>query len=900
MATVAVSPPSGEIIAGTTLVLTATTRDAAGGTLQGRTITWSSGNTAVATVSQSGTVTGVAAGGPVAITATSEGRSGSAQITVLPIPVATVTVTPTTATLVPTATTTLTASIRDAGGATLTGRPVVWSSSAESIATVSQAGVVTAVAIGGPVTITATSEGKSGSAQITVIPVPVASVTVTPATASLVPTATTTLTANILDAGGATLTGRPVVWSSSAQAIATVSQAGVVTAVAIGGPVTITATSEGKSGSAQITVIPVPVGSVEVSPGAATLVPGATAPLTATVKDADGGVLAGRPITWTSSATATATVSQTGVVTAVAVGGPVTITATSEGKSGSAQITVVAGTQVGAAGGVVTAGGGNLTLTVPAGALATPVIITTAPVTSPQPNPKLVPGTAWDFGPTGTQFSTPVTMTIKYEAGLPGGLVPGGFRLHRWSGSAWLMVAGSTTDPAARTVTGQISSFSRYAVLEVSLPVAVVSVSPPSGSVMIGGTTVLTVTLKDGDGVTLTDRPVTWTSGSPSVATVSNTGVVTGVAVGGPVNITATSEGVTGSAQVTVVPKDLAAIVETFRAQHGLPAMGGAIVTRDGIWAIGVSGNRRFGMNLPVTINDKWHIGSNLKGITGALAALAVQEGKISWTTTVAQAYPEKAGQIHAGFQNATLRDLLAMRAGFPAVMPPPQGTTARQQRDYFVTQVLAQAPSGPFGTYLYSNASYVVAGSMIERAMQGNYEDLIENRLGVPSGANGIGWGPQAAPGSTNQPVAHGLVNGVWTPCEGCDNVPGLSAAGRSHMPLGDWAKITVQLLKGYAGQPAILNPAELLTVFTGITAIPNSTVLYGLGWQMTTRPWGGRTAFHAGSNTINHSITWVGLDTGVAFLVVTNAADLQGGITGAALNALITRLITLWQTGQ
>lgn len=731
-------------------------------------------------------------------------------------------------------------------------------------------------------------------------PAPVASVAVSPPSGEVIAGATLALTATARDAAGGTLQGRTIAWSSGNPAVATVSQAGLVTGVTAGGPVTITAASEGRSGTAQITVLPIPVATVTVAPGAATLVPTATATLQATTLDAGGATLTGRTVTWSSSAEAIATVSQAGVVTAVAVGGPVTITATSEGKSGTAQITVVAGAQVGAAGGVVSAAGGDLTLAIPAGALAGAVTITAAPVATPQAHPKLVPGTAWDFGPTGTQFANPVSITIKYAAGLPGGLVPAGFRLHRWSGAAWQPVAGSTTNPAARTVTGQTSSFSRYAVLEVSLPVAVVTVSPPTGSVMIGGTTGLTATLKDGNGTTLTDRPVTWTSSGPAVATVSGTGVVTGVAVGGPVTITATSEGVTGSAQVTVVPQDLAAIVETIRAQHGLPAMGGAIVTRDGIRAIGVSGNRRAGMNLPVTVNDKWHIGSNLKGITGALAALAVKEGVISWTTTVATAFPEMAGQIHPGFQNATLRDLLAMRAGFPAFMPPLQGATARAQRDYAVTQLLPQAPSGPFGSYLYSNASYVVAGAMVERAMQGNYEDLLVNRIGIPSGANGIGWGPQAAPGAMDQPVAHSLVNGAWTPCEGCDNLPGLSSAGRAHMPLGDWARIIVQLLKGYAGESSILNPAELLTVFTGLTPIPNSSALYGLGWNMTNVGWGGRTAFHAGSNTTNHSITWVGLDTGVAFLVVTNAADLNGGTTGTALNALINRLNTLYHTGQ
>src|SRR5207245_8486140 len=69
---------------GQTRQLTAPREDASGNALAGRVVTWASGNTAVATVSGSGLVSGVAAGS-AAITATSEGKSGSASITVTPV-----------------------------------------------------------------------------------------------------------------------------------------------------------------------------------------------------------------------------------------------------------------------------------------------------------------------------------------------------------------------------------------------------------------------------------------------------------------------------------------------------------------------------------------------------------------------------------------------------------------------------------------------------------------------------------------------------------------------------------------------------------------------------------------------------------------------------------------------
>ncbi|HXY20406.1 MAG TPA: Ig-like domain-containing protein, partial [Gemmatimonadales bacterium] len=114
VATVTVAPATGSVQVGATLPLAATTLDAAGNVLTGRTVTWSSSNTALATVSSTGVVTGVAAGGPVTITATSEGQSGTAAITVTPAPVATVTVTPATGNVYLGQTLALTAVTKDA------------------------------------------------------------------------------------------------------------------------------------------------------------------------------------------------------------------------------------------------------------------------------------------------------------------------------------------------------------------------------------------------------------------------------------------------------------------------------------------------------------------------------------------------------------------------------------------------------------------------------------------------------------------------------------------------------------------------------------------------------------------------------------------------------------------
>jgi len=166
--TVTVSPPTATVALGQTVQLTATLRDASGNVLTGRTVTWSSSNLAVATVSASGLVTAGAVASQATITATSEGQSGTATVTVVSnAPVASVTVTPATASVAVGQTVRLTATLRDANGNVLSGRTVLWTSDNAVVATVDGTGLVSGVSAG-PAVITATSEGKSGSASVTV------------------------------------------------------------------------------------------------------------------------------------------------------------------------------------------------------------------------------------------------------------------------------------------------------------------------------------------------------------------------------------------------------------------------------------------------------------------------------------------------------------------------------------------------------------------------------------------------------------------------------------------------------------------------------------------------------------------------------------------------------------
>lgn len=335
VASVDVTPTSVSLFVGGSAQLQARALDVQGTPLSDRTIAWSSGNLAVATVTAAGRVTAVAPGATT-ITASSEGRVGQVAVTVSVTPVAQVVVSPTIDSIAVGTQTQLTVTLRDAGGTVLTGRTVSWSSSNPSVTTVSSTGVVRALAPG-TATVSATSEGRIGGATIVALARLAGQVTLTPSASTVIVGDTVQLRVQVTDSLG-NLLDRPVTFASENGAVATVSVDGVVSGIAPG-TTRISATSEGRTAFATVQVIPIPVATVHVTPGAPVLLTGASQQLTATVRSASGDILPGRTITWTSGAPAIAGVSGSGLVTAIGPGTAVVL-AVVEGVVGQSVVTV--------------------------------------------------------------------------------------------------------------------------------------------------------------------------------------------------------------------------------------------------------------------------------------------------------------------------------------------------------------------------------------------------------------------------------------------------------------------------------------------------------------------------------------------------------------------------------
>ena len=112
--------------------------------------------------------------------------------------------------------------------------------------------------------------------------------------------------------------------------------------------------------------------------------------------------------------------------------------------------------------------------------------------------------------------------------------------------------------------------------------------------------------------------------------------------------------------------ESLSALLEKTTAEYDLPAMGAIAFRSNALLDREVTGVRARGQNEKVTLEDKWHLGSLTKSMTATLAAMAVEQKKLSWSTSIQDSLG-KDFKIAPAYQSVTLRDLLRHRGGFPS-----------------------------------------------------------------------------------------------------------------------------------------------------------------------------------------------------------------------------------------
>ncbi len=590
----AITPPGAAIVcvASTLLLADATS----GGT-------WSSSNTAVATVSAGGLVTGVSAG-----VVTISYSIGSC------FAIKTVTVNPGPAAISPASPSVCVGSsvaLTDAtGGGT-------WSSSNTGVATIgSTSGVVIGVSAG-TATITYSTGGSCiAIAIVTVQPTPVS---ISPSGPVSVCVGTTTSLSDATPGG---------TWTSTATSVATVGTSGVVTGVSVG--VTIISYTIGSCAASKIvTVIATVAG---ITPASAAVCAGNTA----TYTDATGGG------TWSSSNTAIATIGSMGIATGVSAGtatisysvgscfvlATLTVNANPAAISPGTPVAICAGTTttlsdgtpggtwsssntavatVGSTGIVtgISAGTATITYTTGSGCTAVkPITINTMPVAISPATAQVCAGATVTFtdgtvGGTWTS-SDPSTGSIDAATGLFTGIAPGTVTI--------TYALGSCSVTAAATVNANPSA-----------------ISPGTPVILCVGTT---TTLSDGS------PGGTWSSSNTSVATIGSTGTVTAVSAGVTTISYTNASGCSATKDVTV-----GATPTVISPLSGNVCVGGTLTLTNG----SLGGTWTSSNTSVATIGSSSGV---VSGITAGTVTISYAIGSCSTTSTVTVSIAASAGTV--------------------------------------------------------------------------------------------------------------------------------------------------------------------------------------------------------------------------------------------------------------
>ncbi len=288
-----------------------------------------------------------------------------------------------------------------------------------------------------------------------------------------------------------------------------------------------------------------------------------------------------------------------------------------------------------------------------------------------------------------------------------------------------------------------------------------------------------------------------------------------------------------------------------------------------------VAGLRTIKHDVPVQIDDLWHVGSITKSMTSTLVARLATQGKIVWRDSVGEVLGDIV-PVDPGYTDVTYRQLLSHRAGLRANMGPLQGLGFLgdwQSRDLVADRMkiaeiaLKRPPEHPPGSeFLYSNLGYVVAGAMIETSTGESWETLVQREVFAPMGISSAGFGAPGQAKELNSPWGHSRgFFGKWVaapPSGYADNPPAFGPAGTVHMTVTDLLKYAEMHLNELSD---FLSPEVW-----HLLHVPQKGQDYAAGWGVGQGQLG-----HDGSNTMWYARIALWPDADRALVLLANAAD-------------------------
>ena len=317
--------------------------------------------------------------------------------------------------------------------------------------------------------------------------------------------------------------------------------------------------------------------------------------------------------------------------------------------------------------------------------------------------------------------------------------------------------------------------------------------------------------------------------------------------------------------------EDLSSLLEPILEDEGLPALGAARVAEGLTTHLGTVGLRRVDSDAPVTDDDLWHLGSCTKSMTATLVGTFVDDGLLSWESQLGELLPDLEG-MHEDYSVVSIEMLLSHQGGtWSSVLQHPSTWNMLtgpgdvvEQRAQLTEDVLTEAPEVTPGTsLLYSNAGYIIVGSILETISGSSWESLIVERVFEPLGMDSCGFGAPDVDGDLSQPWGHFDLTAYNS-----DNPPAYGPAGTVHCSLWDWSKYAVDQVAGVRGEGGLLSDTQFTQMIT------DQGFGYAMGWILYDDPdFGGTALMHSGTNTMNYAEVWLAPELDSAYLAATNS---------------------------
>lgn len=340
--------------------------------------------------------------------------------------------------------------------------------------------------------------------------------------------------------------------------------------------------------------------------------------------------------------------------------------------------------------------------------------------------------------------------------------------------------------------------------------------------------------------------------------------------------------------------------LEPYLKSGNLPAVAAAVVERGVLTEYGVVGTRKMGADIPVTIHDKFHLGSDGKAMTATIAGMMIEEGKLKWDSTLGDVFPELKKTMAPGVEKVTLEQLLShtsgMRADDENLMKLLKDSfdvdgDLNDQR-YWLLKESVKLPlvAEPSKAWAYNNRGYTIAGAMIERVSGKAWDELIVERIFEPFELTTAGLGTQSTLGKIDAPLGHvvqkdGKVKSYMAG-PNADNSLILGPAGTLHLSILDlatWAGWNAG--NGTRAPCNIVKPEMVEKIHTPVFTIKGENRpgtppegKYAHGWGWVTVDWAPYPLlYHGGSNGKNLAQIWIDKKKDIAIVIMTNIGGQQ-----------------------